>query len=110
MNYNILVFYPATGEHKFVKVPGYPIETKLAPDVKFFAHRPYNENKELEFESYWNISEYESGLSLITYCVGTKQQTLHAMEARLIELNTDIQSWIKDQKDKSIKLYGVAND
>lgn len=109
MNYNILVFHPITKEHHFLQVKGYPITSKLAPDVKFFAHRPYNEDVDLKFLSIWNISEYESGLSLIHFWQGTKQQALKAMEARLLNLKTDIPVWINEQKSKSIKLYGIAN-
>lgn len=109
MEYNILVFHPVTKEHYFVEVKGYLIESVLAPDVKFFAHHPYYKNKDDVFEQYWNISEYDSGLSLISYCIGIKQQALQAMENRLLKLDTDIPTWINEQKAKSIALYGIAN-
>ena len=109
MKYNILVFYPVTKEHFFREVRGYPVTSVLVPDAKFFAHHPYSENKNDVFETYWNISEYDSGLSLVNYCIGTKQQALQAMESRLLNFNTDITTWINEQKSKSIKLYGIAN-
>lgn len=109
MQYNILVFNPVTQEHFFREVRGYPITSILAPDITFFAHRPYKKDTNFDFEQYWNISEYDSGLSLVSYCMGTKQQVLQAMESRLLNLNTDITTWINEQKFKSIKLYGIAN-
>jgi hypothetical protein len=109
MEYNILVFHPITKKHYFVKVKGYLIESVLAPDVKFFAHRPIVNNKDIDGKLFWNISEFESGLSLVQFCDGTKLQTLQAMEARLFHLETDIPAWINEQKSKSIKSYGVAN-
>jgi hypothetical protein len=107
MNYNILCFAPYTGEHKFVQVKGYPITSKLAPDVKFFAHHPIDDDTDTKL--FWNISECESGLSLVQLCQGTKQDALKTMDARLFHLETDIPVWINEQKSKSIKLYGVAN-
>jgi hypothetical protein len=86
MNCNIVIVYPKTGEYKFVSVKGYLVKSILAPDIKFFAHRPYAKDKEDNFESYWNISEYKSGLSLVSYCIGTKAQALHAMEDRLTKI------------------------
>jgi hypothetical protein len=111
MQYNILVFNPLSGEHRLVNVKGYPIKSNLAPDVTFFAHRPYEKenDNDPDLKLWWNISEFESGLSLIQYCEGTKQGALKAMDARLLHLETDIPNWIKEQKAKSIELYGIVN-
>ena len=103
--YKIHIYYPEDGPRGYEEVKGYPVSIPWINGIGLFAHRPYNGGA-----GYWNISEVKSGLSLIANCLGTKEQALDALKARLASVQTnDVGQFIKVKVDKHIAEFGIAN-